>query len=163
MNIQKLQEFIHYDPVTGVLIWKKVLSNRTKSGALCGANIDSKGYGRVCFDGKQYRAHRVVWALFYGQMPDQQIDHINGNRLDNRIENLRLASNAENSRNCKLSKNNTSGVTGVSYHAKAKKWFAQIMLNRKNNNLGLFNTKEEAIAARKKAEMQYFGQFAKQI
>jgi hypothetical protein len=163
MNIQKLQEFIHYDPVTGVLIWKKVLSNRTKAGALCGANIDSKGYGRVCFDGKQYRTHRVAWALFYGQVPVQQIDHINGNQLDNRIANLRLASNAENSRNCKLSKNNTSGVTGVSYHAKAKKWFAQIMLNRKNNNLGLFNTKEEAIAARKKAETQYFGQFAKQI
>ena len=163
MNIQKMREFISYDPDSGVMTWKKVLSNRTKPGALCGANIDSKGYGRVCFDGKQYRAHRVVWALFYGEAPDQQIDHINGNRLDNRIANLRLASNAENSRNCKLSKNNTSGVTGVSYHAQAKKWFAQIMFNRKNNNLGLFNTKEEAIAARKKAETQYFGQFAKQI
>jgi hypothetical protein len=163
MNIQKMREFISYNPDSGVMTWKKVLSNRTKPGALCGANIDSKGYGRVCFDGKQYRAHRVVWALFYGEAPDQQIDHINGNRLDNRIANLRLASNAQNSRNCRLSKNNTSGVTGISYHSKAKKWMAQIMLSRKNNYLGLFNTKEEAIAARKKAETQYFGQFAKQI
>ncbi len=163
MNIQKLQEFIHYDPVTGVLIWKKVLSNRTKAGALCGANIDSKGYGRVCFDGKQYRAHRVVWALFYGQEPNQQIDHINGNKLDNRISNLRLANNAENSRNCKLSKNNSSGITGVVFHKTANKWLAQIMLNRKNHYLGLYDTIEAAAKARKKAETQYFGQFAKQV
>ena len=163
MNIQKMQDCISYDPESGVMTWKKVLSNRAKLGGICGGNIDSKGYGRVCFDGKQYRAHRVAWALFYGQEPDQQIDHINGNRLDNRIANLRLASNAENSRNCRLSKNNTSGVTGVCYHSRAKKWFAQIMFNRKNHFLGLHDTKEKAIEARKKAETQYFGQFAKQV
>jgi hypothetical protein len=163
MNIQKMREFISYDPDSGVMTWKKVLSNRTKPGALCGANIDSKGYGRVCFDGKQYRAHRVVWALFYGEAPDQQIDHINGNRLDNRIANLRLASNAQNSRNCRLSKNNTSGITGVVFHKGTKKWLAQIMLNRQRIYLGLYDTIEMAAAVRKKAETQYFGQFAKQI
>ena len=163
MNIQRMREFISYDPDSGVMTWKKVLSNRTKPGAPCGANIDSKGYGRVCFDGKQYRTHRVIWALFYGQVPDQQIDHINGNRLDNRIANLRLASNAQNSRNCGLSKNNTSGITGVVFHKYAKKWLAQIMLNRQRIYLGLYDTIEMAAAARKKAETQYFGQFAKQL
>jgi len=161
MDIQKIKEFIDYNPNTGAMTWKKVLSNRTKAGAKCGANIDSKGYARVCFDGKQYRAHRVAWALFYNEEPRNQVDHINGNRLDNRISNLRLATNTQNSRNANISKNNTSGVTGVTYYTAAQKWMAQIMVDRKNVYLGIFLAKEDAIKARKQAEDSYFGQFAK--
>jgi hypothetical protein len=160
MDIAKIREFIDYNPETGAMTWKKVMSNRTKAGSPCGANIDSKGYSRVCFDGKQYRAHRVAWAIFYGEEPVQQIDHINGNRTDNRIANLRIATNTENSRNCKISKNNTSGVTGVTYHGVANKWLAQITVNRKNVYLGIFANKEDAIKTRKHAESLYFGGFA---
>ena len=161
MDIQAMSEFIDYNSETGTMIWKKVLSNRTKAGALCGANVDSKGYARVCFAGKQYRAHRVAWALFYGVDPDRQIDHINGDRQDNRIENLRLATNTQNSRNTKLSRNNTSGVTGVTFSTAAQKWIAQITVSRKNVYIGVFPDKVDAIKARKQAESQYFGQFAR--
>ena len=156
-----MREFIAYNAKTGEMTWKKVLGNRTRPNAICGGNIDSKGYGRVCFDGKQYRAHRVAWALFYGEWPTLQIDHINGNRLDNRIQNLRPATNSENSRNSQISKNNTSGITGVTYHAKAKKWVAQIMVNRKNHYIGLFDSKAAAAAARQAAQVQFFQEFSK--
>jgi hypothetical protein len=161
MDIAKIREFIDYNPETGAMTWKKVISNRTKAGSPCGANIDSKGYFRVCFDKKQYRAHRIAWAIFYGEEPKKQIDHINGRKTDNRINNLRLATNTENSRNASISKNNTSGKTGVTYHKSAKKWLAQITVNRKNRYLGIFDSKEDAIKKRNEAELLYFGAFAK--
>lgn len=161
MDIQKMREFMDYDPLTGLMTWKKVLSNRTKPGSVCGGNVDSKGYRRVCFDGKQYRAHRIAWALFYGVKPIDQIDHINGDKLDNRISNLRQANNSQNSRNCKISKNNTSGVSGVTFHKASNRWMAQITVDRKNCYLGLFENKDDAISARKSAEVKYFGDFVR--
>jgi hypothetical protein len=161
MDIRKMEDYITYNPETGVMTWKKVLGNRTRAGAQCGANVDSKKYGRVCFDGRHYRAHRVAWALFYKELPPEQIDHINGNRLDNRIANLRAANNAENSRNAQRGKNNTSGVVGVTWHRAAKKWVAQLMFNRRTKYLGLFENIEDAAKARRQAELQYFGQFSK--
>lgn len=157
MNIEKMQNFIDYDPSTGRMIWKKVLGNRTKPGSICGGNIDGKGYGRVCFEGKQYRAHRVAWALHYGKEPMGVIDHINGDKLDNRISNLRDVTQQENVFNSKLGKNNSSRITGVVWHKKAEKWCAQIMVNRKQIYLGLFESKNKAIKARKNAEQKYFG------
>ena len=159
MNIEKMREYIKYDPDSGLMTWQKVLSNRGVVGSECGSNLDDKGYKRVCFMGKQYRAHRVAWALYYGKEPTDQIDHINGNRVDNRICNLRLATNTENSRNAGLSKNNTSGFTGVTWHKRCNKWVAQITVNRKNHNLGLYADKNEAIKVRKEAEKRHFGQF----
>jgi hypothetical protein len=161
MNIDKLREYILYEPLTGVMYWKKVLSNRTKPGNLCGANVDSKGYGRVCFEAKQYRAHRIAWALYYGEQAPEQIDHVNGNRLDNRIANLRAATNAENCRNAKKGKNNRSGFVGVTFHKAARKWAAGIMYNRKHIYLGLYEDIQDAVNARKQAEVVYFGEFAK--
>ena len=163
MNITKLREHICCDPNTGILTWQKVLSNRGVVGSECGSNLDSKGYKRVCFDGKQYRAHRVVWALHYGEIPLSQIDHINGNRLDNRICNLRLASNQENSFNTKIKKNNTSGCTGVTWSQNAKKWMAQIVVNNKTIYLGIFKDKNLAIQTRENAVKAHFGVFAKGV
>jgi len=159
MDIESMKAHIDYCPETGVMTWKKVLSNRVKVGMQCGANIDSKGYGRVCFSGKQYRAHRVAWAIHYGEDACGQIDHINGDRLDNRICNLRIATNQENSRNNCISANNTSGATGVTWHKKSGKWMAQIVVSYKPIYLGLFKNKEQAVQARKKAEQDFFGDF----
>ena len=161
MDANDFREFMVYDENTGLMYWTKVLNNRTVPGNLCGNNVDSKGYKRVCFKGKQYRAHRIAWLLHYGEMPTKHIDHINGNKLDNRIANLRLADISENARNAKISKDNTSGYSGVTYHKKAKKWAASIMYNRKQIYLGVFENILDAVQARKQAEATYFGAFAK--
>jgi hypothetical protein len=157
MDINDFRECVSYNPKTGILLWKKSLSNRSKVGSRFGANIDGKGYYRAVFKGKQYRTHRLAWFHYYGEMPDGLIDHINGDRLDNRIENLRIADETLNARNCLRSKNNTSGHTGVTRHKAAKKWVAQITVSYKNVYLGLFDSLDDAVAARKKAEAQYFG------
>ena len=158
MDIVLMKQFISYNPDTGEMTWKQVMSNRAKVGSPCGANVDSKGYGRVCFNGKQYRAHRVAWALHYGFEPEGILDHVNGDRLDNRISNLRQVDLSQNARNSGLSKNNTSGHKGVTWHQKAGKWVAQISMNKKNKYLGLFDDKKLAMEARDNAEKKYFGE-----
>lgn len=124
-----------------------------ESGRVCGT-ITKKGYISVAVDSKPYLAHRVVWSYFNGTPRSETIDHVNGNRSDNRIDNLREATFQQNTRNRK----NASGVT---YVAKAKKWQAQITVGGKTKYLGLFAKKSEALSARREAEIKYFGVFAK--
>ena len=88
-------------------------------------------------------------------------DHIDGNPLNNRKENLRESTNTQNCRNCKISKNNTSGYKGVIFLRDVEKWGAQIMVNRKNKNLGRYKDKKDAARAYNKAAVKYFGEFAK--
>ena len=115
------------------------------------------GYWKIHMSilGKHRLAHRIVWFMHYGEWPKNQIDHINGNNLDNRIENLRDVSNAENARNKTRFSNNTSGVTGVYWYERYKKWNVKCDMNGKSYNLGYFTHKEDAIAARKEAELKY--------
>lgn len=110
-------------------------------------------YYRVNTGGKFYLAHRIAWFLHYGEWPNGQIDHVNGNGLDNRIVNLRCVSGKENIRNCRLSKNNTSGVNGV--WVQGGRFVAEIMVNRKKISLGSYKNIDEAKEARRKAEIKY--------
>lgn len=104
-----------------------------------------KGYKDVYAFGTSFREHRLIWILHYGDIPPEcEIDHINGNRADNRIENLRLATRAQNQANAKLRKDNTSGYKGVSFHKKHGKWSANISVNGKVVWLGVYDTPEEA-------------------
>lgn len=96
-----------------------------------------------------------------GVWPKGQIDHVNGNRLDNRICNLRDATHAENQRNSKRPKSNTSGIKGVYWDKRSKKWGAHIRFGNKMLNLGRFSEKEDAAAAYKLAALKYHGDFAK--
>lgn len=93
---------------------------------------------------------------------DKWHDHINHNPLDNRKENLRKATRTENNRNCGISKNNTSGITGVSWNKRNNNWRTRIMVDGKSIELGQFVKKEDAIVARLKAEAEYFKEFAPQ-
>jgi len=97
-------------------------------------------------------AHRVIWALVKNQWPAGEIDHINGNRSDNRIENLRCVSFGENQRNRSIFKNNTSGLCGVHWDKSRNKWKAVIHIGGKPKNLGRFDLFDEAVLARKRAE-----------
>lgn len=104
--------------------------------------------------GKTYYAHRIIWKWLYGDEP-KFIDHINQNRQDNRVENLRAVSKSENCRNTSIGKRNTSGHLGVQWDTRRKCWRAEIKVNKKNIHLGRFTTKEEAVQARKTAEREH--------
>lgn len=144
--MQKNDELV-YDPTTGKL-WRR---------AGC---ENANGYRQIWFDGKQHMEHRVAWFLFYGKWPDRQVDHINGDRSDNRISNLRLATNSENLCNRRKPRNNTSGYKGVSWIKRYGAWQATIRVKGKNKNLGLFATREGAADAYRQAALRYHGEFA---
>ena len=101
-----------------------------------------------------YKAHRVAYAIHFGEWPRGCIDHINGIKTDNRADNLRVVDRATNNRNRPTQKNNTSGVTGVSQTPQGK-WRAVIKVNKKTQSLGVFSAKKDAISARKEAETKF--------
>lgn len=144
--IEGLREKFSYDPDTGRLY------NR-KTGRRLGYEKKT-GYWWVGFRQKQLRFHRVVWMIVHGHEPDQ-IDHINGDRSDNRICNLRNVGRRENSKNMRRYPNNKSGCSGVNLHAKSKRWIAQIRDDGRYVYLGSFVDLESAIQARKDAEAKY--------
>lgn len=137
----RLKELLHYNPDTGLFTWKVSLSKRVKVGDIAGT-VKNPGYLRIRIDGKPYYAHRLAWLYVYGAWPKDQIDHINGERTDNRICNLREATNAENQQNRKKQINNVSGYPGVYWNKSGQKWQARIKINSKTKYLGLFETPE---------------------
>lgn len=149
----RINELFNYEK--GILIRKKTTAPNAKKGKEAGC-LNSSGYKVVWVDGKSRLVHRLVWIMRYGSIcPSKKIDHINHNRSDNRIENLRLVSQKENCKNTKLSINNKSGHTGVAWYTSRKKWCARIMVDGKNKTLGYFLNQQEAIKARRKAEEIY--------
>lgn len=155
----KLVELLEYK--NGQLFWK-VLSNKNGQRGI-GARAGTKhnnGYWSITIDKKPYLEHRLVFFLFNGFMP-KAIDHINGDKQDNRIENLRQCTFSENGYNTGISKRNKSGIKGVGFHNKANKWRARILHNYKEIHLGLYKTKEEAENAVKIARKSICGEFSK--
>ena len=174
LSIELLNKIISYNAETGTLLWKEM---SIETGAALGkntrgiiifnskvahtaiSNITNQGYVRLSIRIKgnkhEYRAHRVAWALHYGEWPVGDMDHINGDRADNRIENIRLVSISDNQRNLCMPKNNTSGQMGVHYDKRIKKWIARISDKNKKVQLGSYVLLEDAIKVRKKAEKDY--------
>lgn len=167
-----LRKLLRYEPETGKLFWRerqvemftdgKYSAERSCAAwnsALVGkealAAPHKEGYKQGRIFGRIYLAHRVIWAMVYGEWPLKCIDHISGVRDDNRIENLRAVSQAENSKNQKRRSNNISGVTGVIWHRPTQKWQAYIKINGNQKHLGLFTALNEAAAVRKAAEAEH--------
>ena len=150
---ERLKELLHYDPDTGIFTNLTQRAKRVKKGAVAGWN--DNGYVRIEILGKTYRAHRLGWLYMYGAFPKKGIDHINGNKFDNRIVNLREASDLQNGQNQhNPTKRNTSGYLGVSWSKRENKFVAQIRVNGKGRQIGFFNTAEEAHEAYLKAKKQ---------
>lgn len=158
------KKYLDYDLETGFLHWKK-RSEEDFRGAkhvakrwnsrFCGkkaGNISTNGYVQVQVNGVNYRAHRVIWLMYYGELPKGDIDHINGIRHDNRICNLRDVSRTDNLRN---SRQRSAHITGVYTASKGKPWRAAIQVNNKQISLGYFDCFCDALKARKIAEVKY--------
>jgi hypothetical protein len=155
---EQLKELLNYNPETGVFTWVSARGN-LKAGSEAGT-VDYQGYIRISINNKRYRAHRLAWIYVYGEISVSEIDHINGNKQDNRILNLRLATRSQNEANKPRTRVNLSGYKGVS-HTRNNHWSAQIMVNKRFIHLGIYSTAEEASAAYRIAAYEYFGEFAK--
>lgn len=151
----RLKEIFSYDAENGLFTRVVTRSGRALSGSIVGNKLQ-KGYLGVKIDGSHYKLHRLAWLYVYGEFPTDQIDHINGIKDDNRIENLRAVNNSENQRNKRIQKNNNTGTHGVSWCSHRNKWRARV--NKPDGTrvcLGRFSDIEKAIRARKAAEIKY--------
>jgi hypothetical protein len=160
ITAERLRELLDYDGETGVFRWRSNRGRMAKLGQQAGSS-NSSGYVLIRIDGKDYRAHRLAWLHVNGAWPQDEIDHINCNRSDNRIGNIREASHSQNNANRPRYKNNRSGFKGVAWHAKTGRWRAEIRLSRRSRHLGLFDTPEAAHSAYMDAASRLFGEFAR--
>jgi hypothetical protein len=140
---KRLRDVLDYDPETGEFRWKARNSNRIKIGAVAGAPFGNRGYRVIGVDGVRYYAHRLAWFYVYGIWPSKDTDHINGNRDDNRISNLRVVDRTTNMENFRKAVRNTvSGFLGVKVDK--KRFAATIHVAGKKKYLGMFDTAQEA-------------------
>lgn len=145
-----LKEILHYNPSTGAFVWTENKQWRQKKTGY----MDKDGYHIIMIDGRNYRAHRLAWLYVYGEFPPHQTDHINHDRADNRISNLRSVTNQENQMNRRFT-GNSSGFRGVYWDKPREKWASKIKVNQKMINIGRFDSIEEAIGSRLTAEIEY--------
>lgn len=159
ITFERANELLHYEPSSGKLFWKKTTTNRVKVGDEAGSFCASTGYINVVIDGRGYNLHRIAILLTTGVYDKTvQVDHVDHDRGNNRLSNLRVVSHAVNMRNQSLRNTNKTGITGVcvKYTRKGtKRYEANITYNFKNIYLGRYKTPEEAAAARRAAEIKY--------
>lgn len=165
IDIPYIRQCFSYCPATGSLYWTERPREHFASeaayktylhrvGQSAGGIDTSTGYRVVGLGGKIHYAHRIAWALHHGAWPDV-IDHINGDKLDNKIENLRSVTQMENAKNARLGRNNSSGANGVGFDKRSNKWRARIMAGYREVYSALFDQKEDAIKARESAQVAY--------
>lgn len=159
--VELVRELFDYDQETGVLIWRAFRLGNAKAGDVAGS-LHRTGYIFVKVCGSQYKAHRLAWIHVTGIDPlDSQIDHIDGNKTNNRFANLREATSSQNRCNSKRQINNQSGYKGVVWAKDQRKWRAQIYINKRKVFLGYFDIPELAHMAYCKAAAELHGEFAR--
>lgn len=162
---ERAMSLVAYEPETGLFRWKVRRNSHGRAvnpGDVAGT-INKDGYVVINFSGKLWRGQRLAHLFMTGDVPPKGIDmdHINGNRADNRWANLRTVTRSQNNYNMGISKRNVSGVKGVSWVAKREKWLARLKVEGKIIHLGEFKDKQLAIAARKAGEDKYHGEYAR--
>lgn len=156
----KLNKVLNYCPNTGVLSWCKTVSNSAREGQEAGSN-HNKGYRFIRYQGKFYFTHKVAWLLFYKDWPSGEIDHINGDKKDNRINNLRVVTRQQQMTNTPSKKNSSSRFKGVTWHKVNKKWRVQIAIKGVKYHLGMFDDEREAALMYNYAAMEAWGKHAR--
>jgi hypothetical protein len=157
MNLEELNKYLNFED--GKFHWKISLSNRAKLGDTAGT-LTSHGYKSICVNRKRYYEHSLVFLYHYGYIP-KMIDHINGNKLDNRIENLRECNSFQNSANKAKTVLNTSGHKGVHKQKNSNKWRAQIQIGSTRKHLGYFDNILEAKKAYDNEAILHYKEFAR--
>lgn len=155
ITAEEVRALLDYDPDTGVFRWRVPRVGR-RAGSIAG-NKNGPGYWQISLNYKRYAGHRLAWLYVHGSWPPAEVDHINMNKTDNRICNLRSATREQNRHNTTLSKRNTSGFKGVSFHRKMGKFQAC----HRRKSLGYFSTAEEAHKAYARAAIAVAGEFAR--
>lgn len=161
---QYLKECVTYNPDTGIFTWNTRPLSHFKNSHCCNAwnarwankytgSISDEGYFLVKVNHKTYKAHRIAFLYMEGYFPENQVDHIDRNKLNNKWDNLREVSNQCNQQNCNISKNNTSGVCGVSFNKRSGKWVVRIGVLWQRLCIGSFENFEDAVMARYKEEL----------
>jgi len=152
---QHLAKKLEYYPDTGIFVWR---DSRKEAGT-----FDTNGYVKIgtTIGGRkrQIKAHRLAWFMIHGEVPIE-IDYKDRVTSNNRIKNLRACTHLENMRNQGLRSDNTSGVTGVVWYRRTRKWHVQISLKGKTKHIGFFGGFEDAVIARREAEAKFYGEFA---
>jgi hypothetical protein len=144
-----LKSILNYNPETGIFTWRKKPSKQINIGSIAGTK-NHYGYVEICVDSKKYQSHRLAWLYVHGFGPEQQIDHINGDRSDNRICNLRDVSHTVN--NCNQKIHREGKLPGCTFLSRVKKWQAQVKINGQCKYLGCYKTQQEAHKAYTRAK-----------
>lgn len=157
---EQLKQLLHYDPDTGVFTWIKTRGGTCIAGRRAGNISKNKkdcklSYCRIYINGKFYKAHRLAFLYMNGSLPDNVVDHINGDGTDNRWCNLRDVKSSDNAKNTRLKSNNNSGLHGVNWCSVRDKWRVRITVDNKELFLGRYNDFFEAVCVRKSAEVKY--------
>lgn len=152
LNQEQLKEKLLYNQYTGEFTWK-IRQRGIKQGSVAGS-LSDQGYIIIRFNKVAYRAHRLAWLYVTGEFPKYEIDHINGNRADNRFVNLRDVPRKENKKNVGKYITNSSGVNGVRWYEPLKKWHAKIQHDGLEIHIGYFDSFDMAVAERKKVEKE---------
>lgn len=156
---ERLRQILNYDPETGIFTWRQKPNRNKPIGALAGTR-HRKGHWQITVDGGRYFAHCLAWLWVYGVWPENQIDHRNAIRADNRIGNLRQATQTQNNANRQLGKN-ACGYKGVSLHRQSGLFRARIKIHRREHCIGYYATAPEAHRAYVAAAQSIFGEFAR--
>jgi hypothetical protein len=162
LNSERLREVLNYAPETGVFTWAKKTCRKVTVGKVAGCiSKFARGgpYRVIRVDKTLHLAHRLAWLHVHGDWPADELDHINLDGLDNRIDNLRPATRAQNQRNVGISKRNTSGAKGVCKDRRTGKWRARVYAGREYH-IGVFDSFEEAVGAHERAAARYHKEFA---
>jgi hypothetical protein len=163
LSVDYVKSVLDYNPDTGEFVWKHREGSRGQwNGRYAGKSAGytrSDGYMLIRINRVQYYSHRLAWLIVYGEWPINEIDHRDGNPSNNRISNIRLATGKENIRNSRVRRDNKSGLRGVWWNEKRKKWEVRIKAEGKFLYLGRFSNFNDASSVRISAEIQYFGEF----
>lgn len=151
----RLKELIDYNPETGIFLWKVDRTNKTKKGMFAGRLNKKSGYWQIGIDSNNYYAHRLAFLFIDGYLPENGLDHIDRDKLNNKWNNLRETSTICNMRNRNIFKNNKSGITGIHWHKSTNKWYSKITALGKQICLGVFDNLIDAARARWEAEIKY--------